>query len=175
MHRVAHRAWNPSQSDDRNRTYRIALTSVLAALLLFIVFARMTGGATGGSTASTTTATTPARSPATLNTVAPVDATTAGSVTIDAPPSVARADLAYRVTSNGTVSVVYTTVDLTADHADDARAPWSYDVGLTGGDQFHYVVAVTNGTTVTCSILRDGVVIETRTATGSYAIVDCTT
>lgn len=86
----------------------------------------------------------------------------------------------YSVTGNGGVSNVITftkpgTVDI--EQASNARLPWSArfpEPDATAIDNFESVSAQDeSGTSISCTITDDGTVVDHETATGRYAIVEC--
>jgi beta-lactam-binding protein with PASTA domain len=89
--------------------------------------------------------------------------------------TVAAPVITYSVTGNGTDSSLITwTVPGTSntEQATDASLPWSKsfpDVNGSGTISAH----VHDGTSISCSITDDGVVVDQQTATGANAIVQC--
>jgi hypothetical protein len=86
----------------------------------------------------------------------------------------------YTVTGNGRTSNVITyikpgTTDI--EQASGARLPWSASFAEPDGDSFENFESVSAqdewGTSISCSITDDGQVVDRETATGRYAIVQC--
>ena len=96
------------------------------------------------------------------------------SVTISAPPPM----IVYTITGNGRSSNVITwTVPGSFDieQASDAALPWSMSFPEpTDGDSVENISAQDEyGSSISCSITDNGTVIDSETATGQYAIVQC--
>lgn len=83
----------------------------------------------------------------------------------------------YRASAPGRVTVVYPTLGTVATEA-GAVSPWSHQATVPDDDMGLVTLAAGNPQNlagpVTCTILVDGRVAVTRTATGPYASVLCT-
>ena len=130
---------------------------------------------TVATTSSPASAERPApNSPATdIETTTTIPPTTIPPLTADPTISTGKT-IVYEVISDGSLSSVTYYDALSAEKQDlDVAAPWTKTVVNTATYPIAGLGAQTNGTSVTCRITVDGVVLDEKTSTGQYAVVDC--
>lgn len=90
-------------------------------------------------------------------------------------PSDQAKTVVYEVISNGALSsVTWFDEDSALQQDTSVSASWSRTVKNSSTYVIAGLGAQTNGTSVTCRITVDGTVVDTQTATGKYAVVNCT-
>lgn len=100
--------------------------------------------------------------------------TTIPPLTAQAPVSAGKT-ITYEVISDATLqSVTYFDANDAEKQQTDVAAPWSLTVTNTSTYVIAGLGAQTNGQSVTCRITVDGQVVDQKTATGQYAVVNCT-
>jgi hypothetical protein len=103
-----------------------------------------------------------------------VEATSIPPLTAQAPSGPGKT-IVYEVISDSTLSsVTYFDENSAEKQETGATAPWSKTVVNTSTYAIAGLGAQTNGQSITCRITVNGRVVDTKTSTGQYAVVNCT-
>lgn len=148
---------------------------ILGAIILVIIIAAVAGG---GGDENENTATAPSSAPAGAPAPAPAendDTSTIPPLTA-APQTGEGKTIIYEVISDsGSLNNVTWFDENSAMQQDtNVPAPWTLTVNNRSSFVTAGVTAQTDGTSVTCRVIVDGEVEAEETATGQFAVVNCT-
>ncbi|TLF57012.1 MmpS family transport accessory protein [Nocardia cyriacigeorgica] len=173
---------NPNPPADAKRRKRNKIILISAAVLLVLIVIGAIAGGGGDKDESTTAgettsaAVSPPASPAPASEPSPAPAPTTIPPLTAAPQSGEGVEIVYEIISDsGTLSsVTWYDENSAIQQETSATAPWKKTVRNKSTYAIAGLGAQTEGQSVTCRIIVDGEVKDEQTATGQYAVVNCT-
>ncbi|QIS22221.1 MmpS family transport accessory protein [Nocardia terpenica] len=163
---------SPATKARKRRRWPWIVGSVIAA---FIVIAALANSGNQHTSATPTQASVPVAAPGPAAPVVAAPQSTVPPLTPQAPTTIGKT-IVYEVISDSPTlnDVTYFDANSAEQQETDVAAPWSKTVVNNSTYVIAGIGAQTNGQSVTCRITVDGKVVDTKTATGQYAVVNCT-